>query len=613
MKSMSEDSSFTHISLIVMKVNPIFAGEARYLSELPEFQDGLPHGIVNKTKTDVGGTYVAANCRYNYLIVCPFRDLVDSIAADKNNKYEVFKCYGGVREHQFRKYIKDHKIYKIAVTYDSLPKLLKWMNGETKGWKVLIDEYQLILEDMDFRESAITNMCKAIHSFDHYTFLSATPIDYDYEIEFFKRLPHYRVEWNTRMPITVIKIKATNLTKGLCKLIRIFNEEGFVLPDINGEEKEVESLFIFLNSVTTIKQIVESLALDRDEVKICCASNGKSGRRNRLILGEYPIESVLAPNKRINFFTKKCFQGCNLFSNNALVIVASDAKRTQTLVDISTTMEQISGRLRCNSEYQNIFRNTMVHIYSTNDNILSNEDFQLEMQRKEEDAEHLLSLQSKADNQELSVLIKRVNVETDLLSIEEGRMVYNKLKKMSFIYKHKIRQAYKDGKNLWAFYDKSEKLKQTRQDYWDKEKYKEFDVQLVRAITISYEQLLKDYLEHPSADYDNENPEFKDFRRYLKETEMNSCRWNKEKMLKKVEDKKKLQLAFRAIYKRGAFFSDNEMKRLLTEQFDRLGIGLSPKATQIKECDIYHVERCSQYVGGKKINGYKFGDMLFNF
>ena len=164
----------------------IHGGEARYLSELPEFQDGLPHGIVNKTKTDVGGTYVAANCRSNYIIVCPFRDLVDSIAADTNNRYKVFKCYGGTREHEFKKYFKEHKVYKIAVTYDSLPKLLKWMNGKTKGWDVLIDEYHLILEDLDFRESAITNMCKTIQAFDHYTFLSATPIDDDYEIEFFK-------------------------------------------------------------------------------------------------------------------------------------------------------------------------------------------------------------------------------------------------------------------------------------------------------------------------------------------------------------------------------------------------------------------------------------------
>ena len=80
----------------------INGGNARYLSELPEFKDGLPHGIVNKTKTDVGGTYVAANCESNYIIVCPFRDLVESIATDDNNKYDIFKCYGGTREHEFK-------------------------------------------------------------------------------------------------------------------------------------------------------------------------------------------------------------------------------------------------------------------------------------------------------------------------------------------------------------------------------------------------------------------------------------------------------------------------------------------------------------------------------
>lgn len=548
----------------------IYAGEARYLSELPEFQEGLPHGIVNKTKTDVGGTYVAANCRSNYIIVCPFRDLVDSIAADKNNKYDVFKCYGGVREHQFRKYIKDHKIYKIAVTYDSLDKLLKWMGNDTNEWKILIDEYHLILEDMDYRESAIMRMCWSIHKFNHYTFLSATPIDEEYEIDFFKRLPHYKVVWPLGLPITVKKYKATCLPLGLAKLIRIFKEEGIYLPDINGEMKKVEQLFIFLNSVTTIKQVIDTLELEEDEVKICCAKR----QRNRLILGQFKQESAISPNKRINFFTKKSFQGCNLFSNNGLIIVASDVHRTQTLVDISTTLEQISGRLRENDEYHNIFRNTMVHIFSTNNSILTQEEFDEVMRGKEDAAVRLLSLQKKADEKELSALIKRVNIENDILSIEEGRLVRNELKKKAFIRKQKIREAYKDGINLRAAYNKSEKFVQAKQEYWD-----EFDLQLARAITISYEKLLKDYLEHPSEQYEIEYPEFKDFRRYLKETEMNSLRWNKDKMLSVVEDKKKLQQAFRAIYKRSVFISDKEMKQLLAEQFDRLGIRLSPKAT----------------------------------
>ena len=255
----------------------------------------------------------------------------------------------------------------------------------------------------------------------------------------------------------------------------------------------------------------------------------------------------------------------------------------------------------------------MVHIYSTNDNIQSDEEFQEEMQRKEEDAAHLLSLQSKADESELEVLIRRVTVETDLLSIEDGRLVYNEYKKQSFIHKHKIRQAYKDGKNLWAFYDKSEILQQTKQESIDKKEYEKFDVQLARAIIISYEQLLRDYLEHPSPDYDDENPEFKDFRLYLTEKEMNSLRWNKEKMMKAVKDKKKLQQAFKAIYKKDEFISDKNLKLRLAEQFKKLGILLSPKATQIKECSIYKVERCSQYIDGKKVNGYRFGEIIFDF
>jgi hypothetical protein len=219
------------------------------------------------------------------------------------------------------------------------------------------------------------------------------------------------------------------LPHGLAKLIQIFREEGIYLPDISGERKKVEQLFIFLNSVTTIKQVIDTLELEEDEVKVCCAQR----QRNRLILGKFKRESAISPNKRINFFTKKSFQGCNLFSNNGLIVVASDVHRTQTLVDITTTMEQISGRLRENDEYHNIFRNTMVHIYSTNNSVLSQAEFDAEMNRKEDAAVRLLSLQKKADEKELSALIKRVNIENDILSIEEGRLVRNELKKKAFI------------------------------------------------------------------------------------------------------------------------------------------------------------------------------------
>ena len=585
-----------------MKQEIINGGNARYLGELERFKDGIPFGIVNKTKTDVGGTYVAANCSSNYIIVCPFKDLVDSIAADKNNRYEIFKCYGGVREYQFRKYIKNNTTYKIAVTYDSLPKLIGWLSS-TEGWKVLVDEYHLILEDMDFRYDAINGLMEEIQKFRHYSFLSATPIDLDFEIDFLKQLPHYKVQWNGVTKITPIRYKVTQLTKGLARFIQIFLDEGISLPDINGNVSKVEELYIFINSVTSIKQIADTLKLNPDDVKICCADR----IRNNKLLGEYQIESVSSPNKKINFFTKKCFQGCSLFTNNGLIIVASDAYRTQTLVDISTTMEQIAGRIRINDEYQNIFRNVIVHLFSTNKNVMSDEEFEMLMQDKEKEADKLLSGWSKLDKEERQTYIKRMNLDTELVSIINGRMVYNNLKKQSFIYKQALRKTYKDGISIRDSFMQSEKFELTNQNKW-----KDFNIKLAKAMTVSYEQLLKDYLDSPSESYEQEYPEFPLIKRYLKESEMNTLRWNREKMLKAVEDKKQVDKVFLAIYQPG-FISNKDLKSKLKDEFGRLGIKLSPKATLIENCTLYNVEKASRKIDGKTVSGYELGKMVFTF
>ena len=585
-----------------MKQEIINGGNARYLGELERFKDGIPFGIVNKTKTDVGGTYVAANCGSNYIIVCPFKDLVDSIAADRNNRYEVFKCYGGVREYQFRKYIKNNTTYKIAVTYDSLPKLIGWL-GNTEGWKVLIDEYHLILEDMDFRYDAINGLMEEIQKFRHYSFLSATPIDLDFEIDFLKQLPHYKVQWNGVTKITPIRYKVTQLTKGLARFIQIFLDEGISLPDINGNVSKVEELYIFINSVTSIKQIADTLKLNPDDVKICCADR----IRNNKLLGEYQIESVSSPNKKINFFTKKCFQGCNLFTNNGLIIVASDAYRTQTLVDISTTIEQIAGRIRINDEYQNIFRNVIVHLFSTNKNVMSDEEFEMLMQDKENEADKLLSGWNKLDKEERQTYIKRMNLDTELVSIINGRMVYNNLKKQSFIYKQELRKIYRDGISIRDSFMQSEKFELTNQNEWE-----DFNIKLTKAMTVSYEQLLKDYLDSPSESYEQEYPEFPLIKRYLKESEMNTLRWNREKMLKAVEDKKQVNKALLAIYQPG-FISNQDLKGKLKDEFGRLGIKLSPKATLIENCTLYNVEKASRKIDGKTVSGYELGKMVFTF
>lgn len=578
----------------------IEGGTHRYLSELEEFKDGIPFGIINKTKTDVGGTYVAANCSSNYIIVCPFIDLVESIAVDKNNKYNVFKCYGGIREHQFKKYLKENTVYKVAVTYDSLPKLVRWIDN-TDGWKILVDEYHLILEDMDFRTDAINGLMNEVQKFKHYSFLSATPMNMEFEIEFLKQLPHYKVEWDNLMKIQPLSIKATKLTKGLTRFIQIFLDEGITMPTIEGYEEQVKELYVFINSVTTIKQILDTLKVEPDEVKVCCADRN----RNRLLLDNYKIESVSSPNKRINFFTKKCFQGCNLFTNNGLIIVASDGYKGNTLVDISTTMEQIAGRIRTNAEYQNVFRDKIVHLFSTNNHIMSDEEFAEVMLEKEQVANNLISGFNKLSEDEKDVFINKLNLEQELVSIIAGDLVYNELKKQSFIYKQQLRNSYRDGFTIRKEFWKSDKFNPAAEDTWT-----DFNVKMAKAITISYEQLLKDYLDNPSESYEMEYPEFADFRKYLKESEMNTLRWNKDKMIKAVEDRKLMNKVYNEVYSEG-FVSSKELKERFKVAFDKFSITLTPKATLIEDCTVYSVTKTSCRIEGKSTKGYKLSKLNF--
>ena len=93
---------------------------------------------------------------------------------------------------------------------------------------------------------------------------------------------------------------------------------------------------------------------------------------------------------------------------------------------------------------------------------------------------------------------------------------------------------------------------------------------------------------------------------------MNSARWNKEKMMKMVEDYKKLNTIFKSIYKKG-FISSKELKAIFTKEFKERGITLNPKATQILNCDLSHIKKCKTRINGKLTDGYEIGDWKFKF
>lgn len=587
----------------------IESNNVRYLSELPEFKNGIPHGIVNKVLTDVGGTYCAVNCNHNYIVVVPFKDLANSIEADQNNKYNVFKLYGGIYKRDYHKYIADNQIKKFAVTYDSFSKLTSWLkqSGEDlTTYKVVVDEYHLILEDLDFRDTAINNVLNAVQEYKHYSYLSATPIDVTYLYKQLQELPYYRINWGDTEQITPIKIKTPNVYKMTSVTIDQFTK-GMQIYNVNGELEQVKELHIFMNSVKGIEQICTTNKLDPDQVKIVCAES----IRNNGILNKYSIASVTDQNKPINFYTKKGFQGCNIFSNNGLVIVVSDARKEHMLIDIETTLTQIVGRIRFNEQSQNTFRNTIFHIFSTNKNIMSDQEFESYIKQMQDDTEIVYKELSSMPVRARAIFLDRLNIETLLISKDKSNIYLNNDKLQLFKYKHGLQKVYKDGFTIRKSYNENTKFKDTNQYFADHN-----EIILSKVVSISLKELYQDYLNTDDKEmYLSEYPEFGDYNKYLTVTEMNTAKYSKQKLNDLVRDKKLLQLVHRKVFEAidNQFYTSVQIKDLYQDAIDKVKIDVLSKGTLIEQNIYVQSTKELQTVNGKRARGYTVSKLIYNF
>ena len=128
----------------------------------------------------------------------------------------------------------------------------------------------------------------------------------------------------------------------------------------------------------------------------------------------------------------------------------------------------------------------------------------------------------------------------------------------------------------------------------------------------SYQQLVKDYYEDFNPEYELEYPEFKEYKKYLTLSNLSSLRFNKEKMLKAVEDKKMLDKIFLEVHTVGVI-SNKDLKNRLSEVFKKYGINLTAKASLVEQCTLYSVEKKGKRINGKNMKGYELGPKRLNF
>lgn len=302
------------------------------ISELPS------RTLLNKGITGCGGTYVELHSKRNSLILVPTIELV------KNKSEKGFlSVYGKVTNEEILKYMNSNiKYKKIISTYDALRRLIDIDVG-IKKYFLLIDEYHILFNSYSFRSEAIQFLLKNFSKFNDYCFMTATPLEDDIILEEIKHLPRLEIKWEKATVIKLDLIDTIFTNKELIKTI--------------SSNKEV-NYHIFLNSLKTIKDIVNKL--DLEDYKVVCSEASKV-RNKTLKMGTTTEEP-----RKYNFYTSSAFEGCDIFDPIGKTIILCDTNISTTILDISTLIRQICGRLR-NSIYKDeitLVLNTSKHRYA---------------------------------------------------------------------------------------------------------------------------------------------------------------------------------------------------------------------------------------------------------
>ena len=307
------------------------------LDYLSNYFDELPSNcILNKGITGCGGSYLELHSKRNSVILVPTIELV-------KNKTEkgIQPIYGKVKDTAIKKYLDSDIPYKkIIGTYDSLPRILALINP--KEYFLLIDEYHILFNSYAFRDTAIKNILTYFREFNAFCFMSATPLEDLCILQELEDIDRITLEWKNAAPVKINIIDTYYTTNELFKLF----------------EKYDGNWHIFLNSVATIRQIVPKLD---DDYKVVCSAINKQRIQIKLNYG-----TTLDKPEKYNFYTSCSFEGCDIYDKNGRTVIVCDTNIATTILDISTLIRQICGRLR-DSIYKDevtLILNTSKHRYA---------------------------------------------------------------------------------------------------------------------------------------------------------------------------------------------------------------------------------------------------------
>lgn len=336
------------------------------ISELPK------NCLFNKGKVGCGGTTLAIECEQPYVIAVPFESLtINKVGQYPNErcKYSLFGVMAGVTPDDVRNYLKTVEIPKIITTYDSLPKVIEAYNGDVSQINLLVDEYHILFTQYAFRKDAIQQILKSFRKFKNFTLMTATPLEPEFILEELRDLPIKEQIWqeDERLDVRVVVRKCKDVMASASKLIRMA-----LADSLDG------NIYFFVNSVRAIKELVFKNNLSADNCRVIYSKN------NKMKVG-IPNSTVDSQPRKINFMTSTVFEGCDIYDPEGRSVILSDPYYSHSLLDISTSVQQIAGRIR-DSKYIG----EIVHLYKqSNYRDLTSNEFWAYLKEQTEKGKHV--------------------------------------------------------------------------------------------------------------------------------------------------------------------------------------------------------------------------------
>lgn len=628
----------------------------QYISDWKDYT--LPKGqcVVNKGITGCGYTEMCLTNSKNVVLCSPRKMLLenkrDQHVKDINILYlenEYNPSTSKVNYFDFvsevRRKIITHIIFctekglpvKFMITYDSSKYLIDYLK-ELKmldNYYFIADEQQVIFTDSFLKSEVENEFLENISKCPNVIYLSATPMLDNYldQIDEFKSLPYYKLDWSESGAIESVVIKRKRVSclgTYLSKIIDDYRNSVFpICVDKNGViYKSTEAVF-YVNSIKEIISVIARKELKPEEVNILCSNTPENRAKIRQKLGkDYEIGKIPLegqPHKMFTFCTSTVYVGADFYSTCASTYVFADPNLDCLALDISLDLPQIMGRQRLK---ENHFKNNVSIFYKTisNQNYEDRDQFNEVQSKRKEMTDTVLSLYQKGTDEERAAIIDRLRVYTqikkyanDFVSISRvtGQPVYNKLIELAYERAWEVAQRdYQDSITVKSTLDSLDMVDDIL-EYKDQDDQTLDDFMNAFLSTNLFIHKMRLYCEFMDANKDNEyltsivdyRVSDSRYRNYYNLFGTSGCRavgFQEARIVYMMNDLMKTDQLREAIVKKFPIkmrISKKKAKEELGEIYKSLGINATPKATEIE--DYLELREVKIPEGGKRVNGYE--------